>query len=768
MTRSKKFRRFLVRIFFFLLVLTGISGGAITFLAYREIRKALPPVEQLARYQPSVASQMYAADGSLVGEFFFEKRYLVPLEKIPLLVRQAFIAAEDANFYHHRGIDPGSIFRAFLNNLVAGEVVQGGSTITQQVVKSLLLTPQKSYERKIKEMILSRRLERQLTKDEILYLYLNQIYLGSGAYGVAAAAQEYFGKDVADLTLAEASLIAGLPQAPSRTSPIRHPDRARGRQRYVLERMESAGYISGAEREAALAVPLKVAPRRSPSYRHAPDFVEYVRRALEDRYGSRAPYELGLRIYTTLDLRMQEVAEDAVRTGLKALDRRHGYRGPIRRLSAAEVESFLEQQKPSLANGSLTAGVTVPAVVTRVTPDRLTLRIGSWLAVLPAGGMSWARPWTPSHFHPGDLLLARVEDRTSPTELAVSLDQEPEVEGALLAMETSTGYVRAMVGGYDFSKSQFNRAVQALRQPGSSFKPLLYAGALDRGYTPASIIIDSPVVFEDYTRKTWKPENFDEKFHGPTRLRDALTFSRNVVSVKIVQDLGLKYVTSYLPRFGFDRAFPQNLSIALGSSEVTLLELVRAYNAFATGGKLYEPLFLTKITDSAGTVLEERKPSFEEAVSPQTAFLITDILKSVVRRGTGRRALALNRPVAGKTGTTNEQMDAWFIGYTPDLVAGAWVGFDEKKTLGKKETGARAALPIWLDFMQKALEKAPVNDFPIPEGIVFMNIDGKTGLRATPGDEDIVLECFRKGSEPEKFASRPSEPQPADFFLGDF
>jgi penicillin-binding protein 1A len=380
--------------------------------------------------------------------------------------------------------------------------------------------------------------------------------------------------------------------------------------------------------------------------------------------------------------------------------------------------------------------------------------------------MAWAGKEV--RFSPGDVVRVRVERASDDSLLEVSLDQEPQVEGALLAMEPATGYVRAMVGGYDFQRSQFNRAVQALRQPGSAFKPLVYAAALDRGYTPASVVIDAPVVFDDHSGKLWKPENFDGEFHGPTRLREALTFSRNVVSVKIAQDIGVRWILSYLPRVGLSRPFPPNLSIALGSSEVTLLELVRAYAVFASGGYLPEPIFVTKITDHEGNLIEEKTPSAVPTLSPQTAYLMTSMLQEVVRRGTGRRARALGRPVAGKTGTTNETMDAWFVGFTPDLVAGAWVGFDEKKPLGRHETGARAALPLWLEFMQQALEAKPVSDFPIPDGIVCLHIDPRTGLRASADISDPLLECFRRGTEPQRFAEPASALQPAEFFRGDF
>ena len=743
-----------------------LGGILALYLVWRELQKELPPVEQLANYQPSVATQVLAADGTMIGEFYFERRYLVPLEKIPEQVRQAFIAAEDSAFYRHRGVDFQGILRAFLYNVIAGQVVQGGSTITQQVVKSLLLTPQRSYERKVKEIILSLRLERQLSKDEILYLYLNQIYLGAGAYGVAAAANEYFGKEVSELTLSEASLLAGLPQAPSRYSPARHPDRARTRQHYVLGRMYEDGYIDKPAFEAAIAQPIRLATDRGPAYRAAPDYVEYVRRALESRYGGRAPYQAGLKIQTAVDLGMQRAAEDALREGLKALDRRRGYRGPMKRLGGDEIQAHLDAAERMLRERDREVGASVEAVVMGSSKERLTLMVGARAAVLPLAGMKWAGDWTPGRFKVGDVILVKIEKRGSDNILEVSLDQHPEIEGAFLAMETETGLVRAMVGGYDFQRSQFNRATQALRQPGSAYKPFVYAAAFDRGYTPASIVVDAPVVFDDWS-KVWKPSNYEEKWHGPTRLREALTHSRNIISVKLAQDIGLGYLTSYLPRFGF-RPVPKHLSISLGTAEVTLVELVRAYDVFATGGRRQQPLFITSILDRAGNVIEEMKPTSEEVISPSTAYLLTSMMQDVIRRGTGRRAAKLGRPAAGKTGTTNEEMDVWFVGYTPELVAGVWVGFDEKKQLGRKETGGKVAAPIWAAFMQKALEGKPVQDFAIPKDIVFVNIDRASGMRASPVEGDILLECFRRGSEPQQFAAAPEEIRKTDFFRNDF
>jgi penicillin-binding protein 1A len=749
---SRSLRRFVLRMFLFTALLVISVAGAVAVVVYRDVTRDLPDLRQLSRYRPPIVSEVYAASGERIAELYFERRRVVPLDDIPVVVRQAFLAAEDSAFYAHHGIDFPGIARAFLTNLSAGEVTQGGSTITQQVVKALLLTPRKSYERKLKEIVLALRVERRFTKDHILWLYLNQIYLGDGAYGVGAAADVYFGKSVASLTLAEASLLAGLPQAPTRYSPTRHPERAKRRQLYVLGRMEREGFITGEQRERAASAPIAITPDRRTLPRAAPEYVEHVRRALEKRYGDRLPYRQGLRIFTAVDLRLQVAAEGAVRRGLEDLDRRRGYRGPWRPALGAGAEPVPARRSEDFDG--------VFAQVMHAAADHAVVRIGTETTRLAASGMKWAGP--PSRLRPGDWIRVRPGEKRED----VALHQEPIVEGALLAMETATGYVRAMVGGYDFRRSQFNRAVQASRQPGSAFKPLVYAAALDRGYTPASVVNDAPIVVADSSR-LWKPENYDRRFHGETRLRDALTFSRNVVSVKIAADVGLDHILAYLPRFGLSRPFPANLSLALGSSETTLLELVRAYGVFAAGGRLCEPIFILKITDRNGDVLEESRPACAQTLSPETAYLMTSMLEDVVERGTARSARALGRPVAGKTGTTNDLMDAWFVGYTPELVAGAWVGFDEKRSLGEKETGGRAALPVWLDFMRAATKSAAKTPFASPGGIVVVRIDEKTGLRATAGGEALP-ESFRSGTEPVRYAQPAPERGPGDFFRGDF
>ena len=751
-TRVARLGRTLRNLLLFVALMLVLASAGAVGLVYWEITANLPPVDKIAQYHPPAATQVLADDGTVIGEFYLEKRYLVPIERIPVLVRNAFIAAEDDGFYRHGGVDPFSILRAFINNVAAGGKVQGGSTITQQVVKSLLLTPKKSYERKLKEMVLAMRLESQFTKDEILYLYLNNIYLGSGAYGVAAAAQEYFGKNVEDLTLAEAALLAGLPQAPSRYSPFRHWPRAKARQRYVLDRMADVQFVTRAQATAAAREPLALAPRKG-SFIAAPYYVEHVRRLLEEKYGETALYALGLRVHTGANLAMQRAAEKALRDGLVELSVREHYEAPIRHLDVSEVEGFLHGQKAALEgrgperNRSYEAVVMSPPPTNgklKSAPAIVRVQVGPFRGVLPASATS--TNGRPEVLRAGDVIRVQLAETPGSAEIYQFIrDPEPPVQGAMIALDPSSGDVKALVGGYDFDSSQFNRATQSARQPGSAFKPLVYAAAMDRNFTPATVIVDEPISFQDHN-SIWMPQNFENKFFGPTTLREALTFSRNVVTVKLATRVGVKYLVKYIPRLGITSPLAPNLSLALGSSEVTLSELASAYSVFANQGRRAEPRFITKITDSQGNVIDEPAPRVEQVIPPETAYIITSMLQSVVQRGTGKRAAELQRPAAGKTGTTNDLDDAWFIGYTPQLLAGVWVGFDEKRTLGKLETGGHVAAPIWLHFMEQALENEPILDFPVPEGISFVLINPHTGQRSLGGGG--FLECFKRGTEP--------------------
>ena len=640
----------------------------------------LPSVETLRNYKPSTVTKIFSEDGEIIGEFFYEKRETVSLDRIPNNLIQAFVAGEDSRFFQHKGLDYIAILRALFRNIFSGEIVQGGSTITQQVVKSLLLSPEKSFARKIREAILAYKIEKNLTKEEILFLYLNQIYLGHGAYGVAAAAESYFGKTIEELNLAESAVLAGLPRAPSKNSPYLHPEQAKKRQIYILNRMAEEGFIASAEAIKATKTPYVIRAKEKPFIEKAPHFVEYVRRYVEEKYGKDALYKNGLQIFCTADLYFQKTAQEAVEVGLKEIEKREKY---------------------------------------------------------PSADMSLAP------------------------------------EGALICFDLETGYVKAMVGGRDFRKSQFNRVIQARRQTGSAFKPIVYASALDRGFTPASIIVDSPIVFE-WGDKKWKPKNFEGRFSGPTTLRNALTHSVNIVTVKIAQEVGIDYIKNYAQKLGISSPLHNDLSMALGSSSVSLYELTKAYGVFANQGNLFKPIFIKKILDRDGNLLEENLPPFyseepskeEQLLTPQTAFLMTYLLEGVVKQGTGWRARSLGRPVAAKTGTTDQFMDAWFIGYTPELITGVWVGFDEERSLGENETGARAASPIWVAFMSQILKDKPVKDFPVPEeGIEVMKIDPKSGQISL--EKDGILECFREGTAPSQKDSSSLKTS-TDFFESDF
>ena len=750
---------------------------------FYRVTRNLPQIGSLQDYEPPIVTTVYAADNTPIAEFYVERRIVVPLERIPQKLIEAFVSAEDSRFFEHEGIDFLGILRALWKNIKAGGIVQGGSTITQQVTKSLLLSPERSFSRKLKEAILAYRIEKHLSKQEILFLYLNQIYLGHGAYGVQAAAQNYFGKNVEELNLAECATLAGLPQAPSRYSPYSHPERAKERQVYVLNRMVADGYITTNEAAEALAYELKVKEREDWDIGSVPYFSEHIRRYLEEKYGEETLYREGLKVYTTIDVAFQKTAQKALEKGLYELDKRQGYRGPLKHLAPEEIETFFKDLQESGEERKLEKGAVVKGVVVAVSKQEKTVsvRLDGSLGTLPLANMEWARKPDPEIAYGtvkvtdptkvlkvGDVILVRLLEEDSKTKgWILTLEQEPEVQGALLCMENSTGYVKAMVGGLDFNKSQFNRAIQSRRQPGSAFKPFTYAAALDKGYTPATIIIDSPIIYTDEEMDfKWKPKNYKEKFYGPTLLRSALIFSRNVVTIKILRDIGIDYVIDYARRFGITSPLSRDLSLALGSSGVSLLELTNAYSVFADLGELVSPIFITKVVDRHGNILEEHTIQKERVLEKDTAYIMTHLLQEVVKYGTGWRARALKRPAAGKTGTTNKLQDAWFIGFTPEYVSGVWVGFDDDRTLGKFETGSRAASPIWVDFTTEILKDKPVNVFSVPENVVFAKIDPKTGLLAKAEDENAVFEAFKEGTAPTE-TTKESAPAVDDFFKGD-
>ena len=744
-----------------LLVFLGMVGAMVYISA------SLPKLISPAQYRPLVVSDVYAEGGEKIGEFYELRRKVIPLEEVPGVVINAFVAAEDAQFFSHKGIDLQGIIRAAIKNFQAGRFVQGGSTITQQVAKSLLLTPERKLSRKVRELILAMRLEKNLSKKEILYLYLNEIYLGHGAYGVEAAAQNYFGKRASELNLAEASMLAGLPQAPSRYSPLLSPTLAKERQIYVLKQMVDSGYISKREALEARNTVLKFLKRDDYNLRYAPYFVEYLRQVLIDKYGYDKVMKEGLQIYTTLNLKLQKTAHFAIEKGLRELDKRQGYRGVLGHLDKKQMEDFLKDQQEKEI---FEEGKNYQAVVSQVSDAqrKTVVRFGAWEGEIPFEEMRWARKPDKDKYYlealvkkpsevlsVGTLILIRLLEKPNlGKRIHVMLEQDPVVQGALLSFDFHTGFVKSMVGGLDFSKSEFNRALQGRRQVGSTFKPIIYGAALEKGYTGASVIIDSPIIYkegEEEIEEKWKPKNFGEKFYGDTILANALAFSRNVVTIKLVQDIKIKTVVEYAQKLGIESPLVEDLSMALGSSSISLLEMCRAFSIFANEGKKSELLFIQKILDRDGNVLEEYKPQeSKQILTPQHAYLMTHLLKGVVSYGTGKDLNGMNWPLAGKTGTTNDYADAWFVGYSPDLLTGVWVGFDERRKMGEHETGSRAAIPVWKLYMTEALKDYPKKDFPIPEGVVIFNIDAKTGKVASRKSKFQTSVSFMEGTEPQE------------------
>lgn len=726
------------------IVVVGLAAVAV----WRELTQDLPAVTELLDYRPPIATRVYAADGTSIGEFYVERRYLVPIADVPEHVRLAFLAAEDADFYRHPGIDPTGIVRAMWANFQRGEIVQGASTITQQVVKQLLLTPERSFERKSKEMILALELESKLTKDEIFYLYLNHIYFGGGTYGISAAARSFFDVEPSELTLPQAALLAGLPQAPSRYDPRRNRESARRRQRYVLDRMLIAGFLTPEEHRAALDTPIEIIPRRSVSSDAAPWYVEHVRTLLENEYGSEFA-TLGLQVHTAVDLRMQKAAEEVLNEHVRTIARRLGVRRAKRHLPASRIDGFLADQRVDQPREG-----PQQAVVTELGENEVRIRTPWELGVVP-----WAKTRegesAASAYKIGDVVSVQPVARGDDGVMRYTIDLEPQLEGALVAIDPNTAEVKALVGGVDFQRSVFNRAVQARRQPGSSFKPFVYAAAIDHGYTPATIVQDSPISLPDGRRGYWTPKNFGNRYMGAVPLRTALMKSLNTVSVRLALDVGIDPLRDHLRIFGFPTEFPRHISLALGSSEVTLLDLTRAYGVFATLGKRFDPIFITSINEANGQAVDfpGTKARFERVMNPATAYVVTDMMRGVVESGTATQAKKLGRPAAGKTGTTNDSMDAWFVGFTPDLVVGVWVGFDAKRTLGSY-TGGRAATPIWTEFMEKALGDQPVREFEKPDDVTLVRIDAATGLLAT-GGRASRMEAFVAGTEPKQAAPDP-------------
>ena len=747
----------------------GLTAGGLLW----HFSKDLPALDQLGTYQPSLVTQVYSVEQQLIGQFFIERRILTTVANIPERLRRAVIAVEDVRFFEHPGLDYIGMLRAAWTNVRRGSKVEGASTITQQLARSLFLSSERTFDRKVRELILAYKMELVLTKDQILELYLNQIYFGQGAYGVATAAQTYFGKDLSVLTVGESAFLAGLPKSPNHYSPFKAYDRAKKRQEHVLARMEEAKFLTPTEREQAAAEILNF--RRPGVEQAAPYFVEYIRQLLVAKYGEETVYKGGLKVYTTLNMEMQKAAEAAFSAGLRELDKRQGWRGPLR-----TVDVTAPAPSPAATDADLTlkVGDYREGFVTRVGKDHFLVQVGAMVTKLAFDDMAWAKRRLTgpdlgkdivvnqnlNHvLKPGDVIEVMVKklDRDM---VHVQLEQTPLIEGGLIALEPGKGEIRAMVGGYDFGRSEYNRAVQAHRQPGSAFKPIIYATAMNQGMSPGSVILDAPVVYEqEQDEKTWKPENYGRKIHGMVSLRDALAHSHNLATVRLLDKVGVKSVIEFAKTVGITSPLAADLSLGLGSSSVGLMELTSVYSVFLNQGNRAEPHGILSVKDSAGQVLEQAESQAIPVISKETAYLITNMMEDVVQKGTAQAAKGIGRPVAGKTGTTDEFINAWFIGGAPNLVTGIYVGFDDRRSLGETESGAHAALPIWINFMQAALKPLPVVAFTIPEGVTFVKVDPSTGLLEDEQEgQASTVELFTKGSEPTQTTQRRLDP--VDFY----
>jgi penicillin-binding protein 1A len=802
-------RRILIAILTFSLI-SSLVAISTAYFFYLKFTSDLPKISKIEDYKPAAVTKVLSADGSLIGEFFKERRYPVKLSEIPNVVRQAVLAAEDASFYTHPGIDFMSIIRAAVKNLESGKSSQGGSTITQQVVKNLLLSPKKTFERKIKEAVLSYQLEGRLTKDDILEIYLNEIYFGNTAYGIKAAAVTYFHKELKDLNLAEGAILAGLPKAPNNYSPVVNLEKAKNRQRYVLNQMVEAGFISQNEADKAYEQEITVYPADgSARFYSAPYFLREVKEQLEKLFPSRDLEVEGATVKTTLDLNAQALAEISVSKGLRAVDKRRGWRGVI---ANVDPQEYLTKYAPTQ---EIVPFNLYKALVLKVdkAKSQIKIQVGEREYDMPISLDGWSsvqilKDETKSYgsvintLKNGDVIEVSFSQKNSEPPV---LDQTPLIEGALVSLDPFSGRVVAMVGGYDYNRSEFNRATQSNRQPGSAFKPFVYLAAIDSfGYTPATLVYDEPRTFRvgvDY----WSPKNFDGQFLGPITLQTALERSRNVVVADLISKIGANSPIEYARRLGIKSALTPNLSLALGSNEVNLMEITRAYGVFAAQGVLFPTTYIEEVSDRFDKTvysLVEQLQAAEQVIPEDSAFIMAHMMKGVVSRGTAQRVKVLGRPVAGKTGTTNNQMDAWFIGYTPQWVTGVWVGFDQKKEIGARETGGKVAAPIWIDFMQRFLEikdnehqlvnnsltskdednttripeitkvsdvaKTTIDasdasdnhsskDFIPPDTVIPYWIDRYTGSQVNPDVPGAILEYFRQGTAPPKYQQYQTE-----------
>jgi len=831
--------KMLVKIVSWLFAVGSIVLVAGVFYIYAVLVPTLPSIDHLEDTQYQVPLRIYDRDEVLLAEFGEHRRIPVRFEKIPRHLIDAVVSVEDDQFWHHPGVDVYALMAAVYEVVTTGRKTRGGSTITMQVARNFFLSPEQTYTRKFNEILLALKIEKELSKEKIIELYLNKIFLGHRAYGISAASQVYYDKKLLDITLAQAAMIAGLPKAPSKYNPISNPQRALIRRNYILGRMRILGYINEEEFDLALNEPISAELHKSRSTNEAQYVSELVRAELFEQYGEEV-YKAGLKVYTTIDGELQGVANRSLRKALLDYDRRHGYRGVVDKIDMSIVieDPFEEDLVSDNRIGGMRKGVVIAiseaqagsaADVSDAVAANATVLISTLEQImLPfKGGIEWAAPFidvdnrgkkpakVADVLAVGDVIW--LENRDSQWLLA----DVPQVEGALISLDPATGGIQAMVGGFDYFKNKFNRATQARRQPGSNFKPFIYSAALEKGYTAASIINDAPVVFDDDSlESTWRPENYSGKVYGPTRMREALVKSRNLVSIRILQSIGLRFATSYIQRFGFEREhMPYDLSLALGSGTYSPRQVARAYAVFSNGGYLIDPYIIDRVDSGTGETIyqseprtvcqgceaedlaeraaaekalaEQPEPSQEatsttatsetatageieaevseeviedagpryapRVITAQNAYIMRSIMREVVQRGTAVRAKALGRKdIAGKTGTTNDQADAWFMGFSPDIVTGVWVGHDESLVLGKGETGSRAAAPVWVDFMKVALEDLPIRDFEVPEEIEFYRIDRETGLLASADTKDAYFQPFLEDTQPTRESAKVS------------
>ena len=772
-----------------LLFLGIVAATAAVLWVFWTYGKDLPDYHQLAKYEPLVATRIHAGNGALIAEHATEKRVFMPVEAMPPRLIQAFLSAEDKAFYSHFGVDPRALFRAVVTNAMnygTGRRPIGASTITQQVTKNFLLTNEVSIDRKIKEAILSFRMERAFTKDQILALYLNEIYLGMGSYGVAAAALNYFDKSLDQLTLEEMAYLAALPKAPANYHPIRKTRAATIRRDWVLGEMQQNGFITGDEARRARAMPLQIARQSGFDSAEAPYFAEEVRREVVSRFGEDMLYAGGLSVRTTLDPELQHAARMALQRGLEALDRRQGWRGALASHTGdGDLDDILAKHEATMLEDHHAA------YVTEVTKDQAQIYVNGGRGRIPFQLAFWAYPprgedgVRPQPLNDlrdalaiGDIIMVQppegtpdlIRDGFEPQPGDYALSQRPSVEGAIVALDPHTGRLLAMSGGYNYLDSEFNRAVQALRQPGSAFKPFVYLAALDQGYNPTTRILDAPLVVDQGPGKPkWKPANYTRRFYGPSIMRVGIEKSRNLMTARLAMNLGMEEIGDYARRFGLNENLPPLLSMSLGAGETTLLRLTAAYGMLVNGGKKITPSLIDRVQDRKGKTIYRHDgrscdacqsgagigaeipdlgDTREQLTSPASAFQMVSMLEGVIKRGTGRRISKLNLTLAGKTGTTNDNTNGWFIGFTPDLAVGVFVGYDTPRQLGKRETGSTVAVPIFGDFIAAAQAGRPVIPFRRPGGVTIIPVNAETGERVMPGDEKAIYEVFKPGQRP--------------------